>query len=56
MLVLDEPEQRLHAARRVYVSKVLRARSQAGVTVIATCHDAAMIEAIADSVVDLDAS
>jgi len=53
LLVLDEPEQRLDTERRGLVGRLVRARCDAGTTVLMACHDPALTEAVADEVVDV---
>ncbi len=53
LLVLDEPEQRLDTDRRVLVADLLRARRDAGTTVLMACHDPELTAAVADHVVDV---
>lgn len=53
LLVLDEPEQRLDDSRRDLLGRLVRERCAAGTTVVMACHDPAVTEAVADTVVDL---
>ena len=53
VLVLDEPEQRLDAARRALVSAIVRAEVDRGATVVIASHSPDMVEAIADQSVVL---
>jgi len=48
VLILDEPEQRLDAARRALVSAGVRAEVNRGATVVIASHSPDMVEAIAD--------
>ncbi len=54
LLVLDEPEQRLDTDRRALLADLVRARRDAGTTVVMACHDPAVTDAVADAVVDVD--
>ncbi|WP_309615330.1 ABC transporter ATP-binding protein [Salinibacterium sp.] len=56
VLILDEPEQRLDAARRALVASVVRAEIERGVTVVIASHSADMIESIANRSVSIGAS
>ena len=53
VLILDEPEQRLDAARRALVSSVIRSEIERGATVVIASHSADMVEAIAHRSVTL---
>lgn len=53
VLVLDEPEQRLDADRLVMVGAILRARVDAGATLIVASHSAALVGQITDDVLAL---
>lgn len=53
LLVLDEPEQRLDAAGRRWLVERLRQEKAAGCAVLFASHDAAMVDAVGDSVIDL---
>ena len=53
LLILDEPEQRLDTDRRVMVGELVRARCDAGTTVLMACHDPALTASVADQVVDV---
>ena len=55
MLILDEPEQRLDAARRALVASVVRAEVERGVTVVIASHSADMVDAIANRSVSIGA-
>jgi len=53
LLILDEPEQRLDSERRVMVGELVRARTDAGTTVLMACHDPVLTASVADEVVDV---
>lgn len=53
VLLLDEPEQRLDTDKRALLTDVLRDRRVAGHTIVLACHDPAITEALADTIVDL---
>jgi ABC-type multidrug transport system ATPase subunit len=53
LLILDEPEQRLDTDRRAMVGELVRARCEAGTTVLMACHDPVLTAAVADEVVDV---
>lgn len=53
VLLLDEPEQRLDTHRRQVVIDLVKARRDAGLTVVMACHDPQMTQAVADDVLDL---
>ena len=53
LLILDEPEQRLDTDKRVLVADLLRARRDAGTTMIVASHDPGLTSALADEVLDL---
>ena len=53
LLILDEPEQRLDTDRRVMVGELVRARCDAGTTVLMACHDPVLTASVADEVVDV---
>ncbi|MET1073600.1 MAG: ABC transporter ATP-binding protein [Umezawaea sp.] len=55
LLVLDEPEQRLDVAGRLWLAERLLAEKAAGVAVLLATHDAALLEAVADDRVDVGA-
>jgi len=55
ILILDEPEQRLDAARRALVASVVRAEVERGVTVVIASHSADMVDAIANRSVSIGA-
>ncbi|MFN3541806.1 MAG: ATP-binding cassette domain-containing protein [Rhodococcus sp. (in: high G+C Gram-positive bacteria)] len=55
VLVLDEPEQHLDAAGREWLIRTLVAEKDAGVAVLFVSHDAVLVDAVADVVVDADA-
>jgi ABC-2 type transport system ATP-binding protein len=54
LLVLDEPEQRLDAAGLEWLVDRLRREKESGLGVLLASHDAALVEAVADDVLDLD--
>ena len=56
LLVLDEPEQRLDEAGLAWLVDRLRREKKAGLSVLLASHDASLVEAIADDVLDLDAA
>jgi heme ABC exporter ATP-binding subunit CcmA len=53
LLVLDEPEQRLDVPGRDWLARRLVAEKAAGVGVLLSCHDPALVEAVADWVLEL---
>jgi ABC-2 type transport system ATP-binding protein len=53
LLVLDEPEQRLDAAGRRWLIERLRQEKAAGCAVLFASHDATVVEAVGDFVIDL---
>jgi heme ABC exporter ATP-binding subunit CcmA len=53
VLVLDEPEQRLDVPGRAWLAQRLLAEKAAGVGVLLSCHDPALVEAVADWVLEL---
>jgi ABC-type multidrug transport system ATPase subunit len=55
VLVLDEPEQHLDAGGREWLIHTLVTEKNAGVAVLFVSHDAAIVDAVADVVVDADA-
>ncbi|APE12801.1 ABC transporter ATP-binding protein (plasmid) [Rhodococcus sp. 2G] len=54
LLVLDEPEQHLDTAGRSWLAAVLASEKQSGRTVLMVSHDAELVDAVADQVVDAD--
>jgi len=52
LLVLDEPEQNLDRRGRAWLAERLDAERRAGVAVLMACHDAALVDAVADSEVE----
>ena len=54
LLVLDEPEQHLDTAGRSWLAAVLESEKQSGRTVLMVSHDAELVDAVADQVVDAD--
>ncbi|HSK19549.1 MAG TPA: ABC transporter ATP-binding protein [Longimicrobiales bacterium] len=55
LLVLDEPEQRLDAAGRSWLSRRLIEERAAGTAVLMASHDADLVEAVADTRIELEA-
>jgi ABC-2 type transport system ATP-binding protein len=53
LLVLDEPEQRLDTAGVAWLAERLKAEKKAGTSVVFASHDPALVEAVADSTVEL---
>jgi ABC-type multidrug transport system ATPase subunit len=53
ILILDEPEQRLDTDKRDLLTRILLDRKAAGSSMLIACHDPAMTEALADTVVDI---
>jgi ABC-2 type transport system ATP-binding protein len=53
IIILDEPEQRLDADKRDLLTRILLARKAEGASLLIACHDPAMTEALADTVVDI---
>ncbi|GAA1511170.1 ABC transporter ATP-binding protein [Kribbella lupini] len=53
LLVLDEPEQRLDTAGVAWLAERLVAEKKAGTSVVFASHDPALVEAVADSRVEL---
>jgi ABC-2 type transport system ATP-binding protein len=56
ILVLDEPEQRLDTDKRDLLTKILLDRQADGASLLVACHDPAMTEALADSILDLQSA
>lgn len=56
LLILDEPEQRLDTTKRVLLAGLITARTDEGTTVVMASHDPALTDAVADVVIDLDAT
>ncbi|MBY6677973.1 ABC transporter ATP-binding protein [Rhodococcus sp. BP-332] len=54
VLVLDEPEQHLDSDGRAWLARTLAAEKEAGVAVLFVSHDRAIVDAVADVVVDAD--
>jgi ABC-type multidrug transport system ATPase subunit len=54
LLVLDEPEARLDAAGLEWLVGRLRTEKADGLGILMASHDAGLVEAVADSVLDLD--
>jgi ABC-2 type transport system ATP-binding protein len=53
ILILDEPEQRLDTDKRDLLTRILLDRKASGSSLLIACHDPAMTEALADTVVDI---
>ena len=53
ILILDEPEQRLDADKRDLLTRILLDRRADGSSMVIACHDPAMTDALADTVVDI---
>jgi ABC-type multidrug transport system ATPase subunit len=53
ILILDEPEQRLDTDKRDLLTRILLDRKADGSSLLMACHDPAMTEALADTVVDI---
>ena len=53
ILILDEPEQRLDPDKRDLLTQILLDRKAVGASLLIACHDPAMTEALADTVVDI---
>jgi ABC-2 type transport system ATP-binding protein len=53
ILILDEPEQRLDTDKRDLLTQILLDRKAVGTSLLIACHDPAMTEALADTVVDI---
>jgi ABC-2 type transport system ATP-binding protein len=56
ILILDEPEQRLDPDKRDLLSRILLDRKADGSGMLIACHDPAMTEVLADTVVDLESA
>jgi ABC-2 type transport system ATP-binding protein len=56
ILILDEPEQRLDPDKRALLTRILSDRKADGSGLLIACHDPAMTEALADTVVDLQSA
>ncbi|MEO6142850.1 MAG: ABC transporter ATP-binding protein [Dermatophilaceae bacterium] len=56
ILILDEPEQRLDPDKRELLTRILLDRKADGTGLLIACHDPAMTEALADTVVDLQSA
>ena len=56
LLVLDEPEQNLDSHGRAWLVRRLQAERRAGVSVLMACHDAGLVDAVADSELQLEFS
>jgi len=53
ILILDEPEQRLDTDKRNLLTRILLDRKAAGSSLLIACHDPAMTEALADTIIDI---
>lgn len=53
ILILDEPEQRLDAAGRAWLAGRLQVEKEAGIGVVFASHDGALIDSVADRIVDV---
>jgi len=53
ILILDEPEQRLDTDKRDLLTRILLDRNETGSSLLIACHDPAMTEALADSIVEI---
>lgn len=53
LLVLDEPEQRLDSAGRVWLTRRLIEEKAAGTAILFASHDAELVRAVADTQVEL---
>ena len=53
-LILDEPEQRLDTDKRDLLTRILLDRKADGTSLLIACHDPAMTDALADTVVDIE--
>ena len=53
ILILDEPEQRLDTDKRDLLTRILLDRRANGSSMVIACHDPAMTESLADTVVDI---
>jgi len=56
ILILDEPEQRLDPDKRDLLTRILLDRKADGSGLLIACHDPAMTEALADTVVDIQSA
>jgi ABC-2 type transport system ATP-binding protein len=53
ILVLDEPEQRLDTDKRDLLTQILLDRKADGSSMVIACHDPAMTEKLADTIIDI---
>jgi ABC-2 type transport system ATP-binding protein len=53
ILLLDEPEQRLDPDKRELLTRILLDRKGDGSSLLIACHDPAMTDSLADTVVDI---
>jgi ABC-type multidrug transport system ATPase subunit len=56
ILILDEPEQRLDPDKRDLLTAILLDRKADGSGLLIACHDPAMTEALADTIVDIQSA
>ena len=56
ILLLDEPEQRLDPDKRDLLTRILLDRKADGSGLLIACHDPAMTDALADTVVDIQSA
>jgi ABC-2 type transport system ATP-binding protein len=54
LLILDEPEARLDDEGRAWLADRLREEKRNGVAIVMASHDAGLVKAVANKVVDLD--
>jgi len=53
ILILDEPEQRLDTDKRDLLTRILLDRKTDGTSLLVACHDPAMTDALAESILDI---
>ena len=53
ILILDEPEQRLDTDKRDLLTRILLDRKASGTSLLIACHDPAMTDVLADTIVDI---
>jgi ABC-type Mn2+/Zn2+ transport system ATPase subunit len=53
ILILDEPEQRLDTDKRQLLTRILLDRKASGTSLLIACHDPAMTDVLADTIVDI---
>jgi ABC-type multidrug transport system ATPase subunit len=56
ILILDEPEQRLDTDKRELLTRILLDRKAAGTSLLIACHDPAITDALADTIVDIQSA